>query len=440
MKKSFFIALLALCFLIQVSCGSNGQNDDIEQLDPDSGVLKNLIWDLYTVDNEAQTGFETSIAVDSAGNPGITYYQNDSPAIVKYAYHQGEYTDGTEWTITDVSQPGESNNLGYAPLAFYQDNPVVSLLGFPDHDLYFYSGSTGSFSVPSTIDATGWSGMFSAITVSQSNNIGVAYQLCFSGRINCNDTWSSERRSLQFASSANGGGSWNIEMIEGDAIDSNSGFYNSVVFDNSGNPAIAFFNKTQQAVKFARRVSGSWTITEIDNLGLNDMYISVDVDSNNNFAVTYYDEVAKDLKYAFSTDGGSSWEISYVNRVGSLGKYCSLKFDHNDNPGVAYYDSKNYNLRYSYLNGDTWEHSVVDNTDRVGRHSSLAYSYDASRDMSIAMISYHDITNSSLKFAILVPDVDEDGVADRTDNCPNDQNFEQLDTDGDGIGDVCDTD
>ena len=37
-------------------------------------------------------------------------------------------------------------------------------------------------------------------------------------------------------------------------------------------------------------------------------------------------------------------------------------------------------------------------------------------------------------------DMDNDGVFDTNDNCPNTANADQLDTDGDGIGDVCDDD
>jgi streptogramin lyase len=40
----------------------------------------------------------------------------------------------------------------------------------------------------------------------------------------------------------------------------------------------------------------------------------------------------------------------------------------------------------------------------------------------------------------LAPDADEDGVGDVDDNCPDIANTDQADTDGDGLGDVCDDD
>jgi hypothetical protein len=38
------------------------------------------------------------------------------------------------------------------------------------------------------------------------------------------------------------------------------------------------------------------------------------------------------------------------------------------------------------------------------------------------------------------PDVDGDGVCANVDNCPDENNGDQADTDGDGLGDVCDQD
>lgn len=50
----------------------------------------------------------------------------------------------------------------------------------------------------------------------------------------------------------------------------------------------------------------------------------------------------------------------------------------------------------------------------------------------------NDTTQTSLFYPIV--DEDRDGVTDDDDNCANDENEDQLDTDGDDVGNVCDSD
>jgi hypothetical protein len=56
--------------------------------------------------------------------------------------------------------------------------------------------------------------------------------------------------------------------------------------------------------------------------------------------------------------------------------------------------------------------------------------------INFAMVTQPDYVVKTLWGTV---DIDEDGIADRVDNCPAICNSDQLDADGDGTGDVCDS-
>ena len=65
---------------------------------------------------------------------------------------------------------------------------------------------------------------------------------------------------------------------------------------------------------------------------------------------------------------------------------------------------------------------------------------DATRTSAADIEAYLGSLNPSFSGTSPSSDTDSDGVADDVDNCPNVANPDQLDTDGDLRGDVCDTD
>ena len=76
--------------------------------------------------------------------------------------------------------------------------------------------------------------------------------------------------------------------------------------------------------------------------------------------------------------------------------------------------------------------------------TETAFDYETKNSYFIVVQSTNGIATYSKTFTISVLDVDEDtdgdGIANSKDNCPMIANNNQLDTDGDGLGDVCDSD
>ena len=75
----------------------------------------------------------------------------------------------------------------------------------------------------------------------------------------------------------------------------------------------------------------------------------------------------------------------------------------------------------------------------VGSSDTLR-TYDLDTGDDIVINDEMEHTTKGLAFAVVgaVTDRDGDGIVDMQDNCPDDKNADQLDSDGDRIGDECD--
>jgi hypothetical protein len=180
----------------------------------------------------------------------------------------------------------------------------------------------------------------------------------------------------------------------------NVGQYASLYVVN-GNPAVAYYDVTNGNLMYVRATNATgtaWgtpvTVEATNNVG---QFASLTV-VNGNPAIAYYDATNLDLRYVRATDvSGTTWgaPIAVASTGGSVGQYASMAVI-NGNPAVSYYDAIAGDLIYvrsSDVNGAAWSAPVtVEATNNVGQYTSLAVINGN------PAISYYDVTNGDLRY------------------------------------------
>jgi parallel beta-helix repeat protein len=172
------------------------------------------------------------------------------------------------------------------------------------------------------------------------------------------------------------------------------------------------------------------------------------------------------LDYSAISASSDSIKDAIIN-YGPVTAYMVVCYDSFDGDGIyshsgdVYWDDScwSYDGEYWYLNWHAINLVGYDDTDEywISRNSwgsnwgesgyfKIAYSESVYDYSAWADAIYNDPDGDSRTFflddsyKITSTDIDNDGVNDNTDNCPEDSNVDQANQDEDGVGDVCDTD
>jgi len=311
-------------------------------------------------------GRYTSLALDAAGYPHISYYDATNGDL-KYAY-----MDDSGWQIETADSAGDVGR--FTSLA-------LDALGNPH--ISYYDATNGNLKYTRKVDSV-WETV-TLDNIGSMSDFGVPMSLALDGsgypHISYYDGINGDLKYIYKDSSG-----WRTaEIVDGGASD--VGDCSTIAVDSSGYPHISYHDPGNGDLKYAYKDASGWHISIVDSQGWVGWIPSLAL---NNSGIPHISYVSCDdcgLKYAYKD--GSNWYIESVGDVADI--KTSLALDGSGNPHISYWS--NGNLKYAYRNASGWQITAVD-TGNVGEDSSLAL--DASGN---AHISYYDSANGNLKYA-----------------------------------------
>ena len=318
-----------------------------------------LGWHIETVDSEDYVGYESSLALDSAGNPHISYYDNTNYAL-KYA----TLKDGN-WSVEVVDSSCGPWTSSIALDA--QDDPHIS---YTCHERLNYTKRINGNWTFETPDPGPSRAKWPSIAVDQEGDPHISYHAVPDG-------------DLKYASRQNG--SWTLEVIdsEGDV-----GEESSLALDEDGYPHISYLDSSNMDLKFAEWTGSNWSVETVESAGRVGMFSSIALDDAGNPHISYNDYAYEDyVKYAVRD--GLEWTIEIVD---SFGRGTSIALDSTGNPHISCFDSLMHDLKYAHRTEKGWVVESLDYWDNA--ETSIALDSNDNPH-----ISYLDWVQGDLKYA-----------------------------------------
>ncbi|MCH8280453.1 MAG: DUF3179 domain-containing protein [Chloroflexi bacterium] len=163
-------------------------------------------------------------------------------------------------------------------------------------------------------------------------------------------------------------GKWVVQDIKHPGHD---GWDGNLALDSKGRPHTVSIDPKQfgsdSGVEYATLDGTAWTVEEVGSGPIAyEFGTGIAVDSQDRPHVVWFDDSAKDLKYAFKD--GDSWKTSTVDSEGDVGRYPFLALDKQDNAIISYFerisDTTGY-IKVARWDGNAWESQRVDKLENV---------------------------------------------------------------------------
>jgi hypothetical protein len=218
----------------------------------------------------AITGIYSSLQIDSKGRPGVAYFDG-THGDLRYAHF-----NGGNWDVQTIEGLG---SVGLYPSLVFDgsDNPIISYYHKTNGNLKLAKW-IGTGWLKSNLDTKGNVGRNTSMARSTTGELAIAY----------------EHSTLGVLKVARDGGNGTWKLEQADAATGGVGF-TSLAFNNSNQPAVAYYNARRSDLKYAKSDGSAWSVQTLNSKGATGLYPQLFFDRLGVANILFYNRRTDDL-------------------------------------------------------------------------------------------------------------------------------------------------
>jgi hypothetical protein len=300
---------------------------------------------IVTVDSAGDVGWYTSLVLDAAANPVVSYWDAGNRDL-KLVHCDDPNCAGGNESIVTVDRAGDVGE-GTSVVLDAAGNPVIS----------YYDGSNRDLKVVHCDDPNCAGGNESIVTVDSAEDVGSDTSLVLDAAgnlvVSYRDNSNGDLKVVHCDDANCAGGNESIVTVDSAG---NVGSDTSLVLDAAGNPVVSYFDESNRDLKVvhcddADCAGGNESVVTVDSAGAVGGYTSLVLDAAGNPVVSYFDASNVVLKVVHCDDpicAGGNERIVTVDSARGVGLFTSVVLDAAGNPVVSYYDAANLDLKVAH--------------------------------------------------------------------------------------------